>query len=336
MNALITGASGFIGSHLAAALTAAGHRVRCLVRATSRTDRLPADNIELVYGDVTDLPSVRQATKDTNVVFHLAGLVKALNLQGLLRVNEQGTQHVAQACAEQPVPPVLVLVSSLAAAGPSPDGRSRIESDPAQPVSNYGRSKRAGELAALRFADRVPLTIVRPPVVFGEGDPALVSAFLPIKWLRMHFVPGFSQRRASLVHAADLVAGLLAAAERGERAYTSELEDPARGIYYFASERDPTLGEFGELLARSMGRRGVRVVYAPAFLGWGAAGGNELLARIRRQANIFSFDKMRELTAGSWVCGADRAREQLGFSVAADLETRMAQTAAWYQQEGWI
>ena len=222
----------------------------------------------------------------------------------------------------QPTPPILLVVSSLAAAGPSPHGRLRRESDPACPVSNYGRSKRAGELAAAQFADRVPLTIVRPPVVFGEGDPAMLSMFRPIKWLRVHVVPGFTEHRASMLHAADLAAGLIAAAQRGERIVPESTDGDSRGHYFFAADVHPTFAEWGWLIARSLGRRRVQVVRAPEFLGWGLACGSEAWSRLRRP-HIFSVDKLREATAGSWVCDADRAHRELGFSVAADLETQL-------------
>ncbi len=236
VKALITGASGFIGAHLATALTGQGHHVRCLVRPSSRVDHLSDLGAELAFGDVTDPHSVATATKGVDVVFHLAGLIKALNYDELLRVNEQGSRNVAQACADQGKPPVMILVSSLAAAGPSQSDRPRLETDPAQPVSNYGRSKRAGELAATSFADRIPLTIVRPPVVFGEGDLSMLSMVRPIKLLRLHLVPGFTGRRASMIHAADLVAGLITAAERGERIVPGDNEGTARGFYFLADE----------------------------------------------------------------------------------------------------
>jgi nucleoside-diphosphate-sugar epimerase len=336
VKALITGASGFIGAHLAATLVARGNRVTCLVRPTSCTDRLDSLAVKLAYGDVGDPASLVAAMRGEDVVFHLAGLTKALAYEELLRVNELGTRNVAKACADQASPPVLVLVSSLAAAGPSPTDRPRLETDPACPVSNYGRSKRAGELAAVRFADRVPVTIVRPPVVFGEGDASMLPMFRPIKWLRVHLVPGFTERLVSMIHAVDLVAGLIAAAERGERVAVAGDGNPAQGYYFMAAERSPTFAEWGQLIARSLGCRRLRVVRAPELLSWGLAGANEAWARLRRRPHIFNLDKIREATAGSWVCGADRARRDLGFAVGADLESRFAQTTRWYRSQGWI
>jgi len=96
-----------------------------------------------------------------------------------MRVNAAGVGAVAQACADQRDRPVLVLVSSLAAAGPSGE-RPTVESDPPMPVSHYGRSKLAGEQMAMKFADALPITVVRPCIVFGAGDRGMYEVFRPI------------------------------------------------------------------------------------------------------------------------------------------------------------
>ena len=126
----VTGASGFMGQHLVAALAARGACVRCLVRPTSRVRSLTRQGAELCLGDVTQPEVLRDGIAAADVVFHLAGLTRALHVRDLMRINAQGTWNVARACAAQARPPVLVVVSSLAAAGPSPPGRIRAEGDP--------------------------------------------------------------------------------------------------------------------------------------------------------------------------------------------------------------
>ncbi|HEY4759337.1 MAG TPA: NAD-dependent epimerase/dehydratase family protein, partial [Thermoguttaceae bacterium] len=160
---LITGASGFIGSHLTPALVARGDDVTCLVRRTSKIDALQRLGTRLVYGDMTQEESLIKAVEGQEIVYHLAGLTLALKDRHFFQVNQAGIRNIAHVCAMQFQPPVLLVVSSLAAAGPALDGRPKIESDPARPVSAYGRSKRDGEQEAKLFAHRVPTTIVRPP-----------------------------------------------------------------------------------------------------------------------------------------------------------------------------
>ena len=168
-----------------------------------------------------------------------------------MRVNAGGVDAVAAACAEQADRPVLVLVSSIAAAGPSGE-MPKTESDPPMPVSDYGRSKLAGEQAAARYAGAVPITIVRPCVVFGAGDRGVYEVFKPIARSGVHVVPGRGDRRVSLIAVADLVECIVLAAENGERLAA---DDSGRGIYFAAAE-DLSHVELGSAIAHALGKSG--------------------------------------------------------------------------------
>lgn len=333
MRSLVTGASGFIGLHVVETLAARGREVRCLVRRTSNVERLRPLGVELVYGDMTDEASVAAAASGVDEVFHLAGAIKAFRAADFQQVNEQGVAHVVAASAAQPRPPVVVIVSSLAAVGVSPADRHRQESDPPQPVSNYGRSKLAGELAAARRAGDVPISIVRPPIVFGEGDWGMLKMFRPIARLGLHVVPGFTSRRYALIHATDLAEALVAAAERGARLDPKQgLQGP--GTYHVALEEQPTYADLGRLIARAIGRPTARVRRTPEWMSWMFAGVSETHSRIVRRPSIVNFDKMREACAGSWTCDTTRARTELGFAPRATLAERLEQTARWYREQG--
>jgi len=334
---LVTGATGFIGSHLAAALCQRGDEVTCLVRRTSRLDRLSPLGVRLVYGDVTEPDSLPEAVAGNQIVYHVAGCTKAFRKGRLFEVNEQGTANVARACAERTEPPVLVAVSSLAAAGPAPDGQPRTEADPAAPVSNYGRSKLAGERAAAQFADRLPITIVRPPIVFGEADRDSFAMFQAIARFRIHLVPTFRRHRYSLIHAADLAELLILAAQRGTRLSSDPAGGPSpRGHYFAACEAHPTYAELGRMIAAALGHRRVLVLPAGPLAVRTVATLSEAWSRVIRRPNILNFDKVREIRAGSWVCSAQAATDELGFSPATPLAERLRQTAQWYRQEGWL
>ncbi len=214
---LVTGATGFIGSHLTQRLVAQGHAVRCLVRATSHTESLRTLGVELVEGNLFDGASVAGAVRGMDRVYHLAGLTSAVRRATLMQANGLGTWHVAKACAQQPVPPVLVYVSSVAAAGPTGRGQIRTEQDRPQPISNYGHSKRAGEVAVERLAERIPVTVVRPGIVFGQFGRELLPMFWSLGRLRVHAVAGYQSPRLSVIHVADLVELLVRASEDGRR-----------------------------------------------------------------------------------------------------------------------
>lgn len=335
---LVTGASGFIGTHLVAALTARGDDVTCLVRKSSKTSALSAAGVRLVYGDVTDRESLPAAIAGQEIVYHVAGCTQALDPRYFYRVNQRGVGNVALVCAGQAHPPVMVSVSSLAAAGPALNGRPKTEADRSYPVSHYGHSKRAGERAAEAFADRVPITIVRPPIVLGEGDRMGLPLFRSIARFGVHMVPGLDRRRFSLVHADDLVQLIILAAERGQRLPPRghpESHGP-RGYYFAACEEDPAYADLGRLVAESMGRHVVVCIPTATPLVWMVAVAGEAISRIGHHPLFMNLDKAREITAGNWLCSAARAAEELGYAVGARLLDRLRQTAQWYRREGWL
>jgi nucleoside-diphosphate-sugar epimerase len=337
-HALITGSAGFIGSSLARELVSRGSQITCLVRKSSRLQRLADVSPPLAYGDVTDPHSLREPMAGASLVYHLAGAHTSLRAAEFCRVNEQGVRNLLDVAAAQPQPPVVVLVSSLAAAGPAPWGRLRADDDPPCPVSHYGRSKRAGELVAEEFAGRLPITIIRPGITFGEGDMLSLPIFRAIARSRMHFVPGYFPNRFSMMHVADLVEVLISAAQRGKRLTPEACAggSPAKPGYYFAAcGEDPTYFEFGRLIARAMGIRALAMPWATPVV-WMVAAINELRGQIRRRPFNLGLDKAREATAGSWACSCQTMIDDLGFRCPLPLQERLRQTVAWYREEGWL
>ncbi len=333
---LVTGASGFIGTHLVRALVERGDTTTCLVRRHSHVGPLEALGVRLCRGDVNDAESLRSAVASQDVVYHLAGRTGAVHRKHFYAVNEAGTRTVAEVCAARNTPPVLISVSSLAAAGPSAPDRPHTEADPSVPVSHYGRSKLAAEQALAAQAARVPITVVRPPIVFGSSDRLGLPLFASVVRFGVQAIPTLSRPRFSMVHAADLVSLLLAAADAGERLPAETAQPAGRGLYYASCGQDPTLGEFSQMIARAAGRRRALVVPVPPRVTWSIAAVLELFARVLRRPAALSFDKAREATAGSWTCSAAKAADALNFRPAATLEERVAETVDWYRREKWL
>ena len=335
---LVTGATGFIGSKLTQRLVERGDDVTCLVRASSKVDHLRELGVRLALGDMRDDEAIRAAVTSVDVVYHLAGLTTAFRAQDLMQVNAEAFGKLAAACAGCVQPPIVLFVSSLSAAGPSALDRPRAESDCPAPVSNYGRAKRAGEIIAEEYASRVPITIVRPPIVFGEGDLPMAHVFRTIARFNVHFALGMAQYRYAMVHVWDLVDALILCADKGSRlSQASEHRNgcgSSRGYYFVADDEQPTFADFGRLIGDSMGRHRVRVLSSPGpVLFWTFAAMAEAAARLRGQPHIFNLDKARDALAGNWTCNTRAIRDELGFSPRATLAERLRQTSDWYRQQ---
>jgi dihydroflavonol-4-reductase len=330
--ALVSGATGFVGSNLVAELLARGWSVRCLVRNLDRAAALAQLGAELATGSLQDFDSIFRATTDVDVVFHVAGRTAAIRRQDFFLDNVDGTRAVMKAAGEQPTPPTVVFVSSLAAGGPSVIGAPRRESEPSNPVSAYGTSKLAAEQATTEFATRVPLSILRPPVVFGPADRNSLQLFKTVIAMRIHLIPGFRTMPMSIVHVADLCAGMIEIAEHGSRVTTA---NPSQGIYYITSGPTITYSEMGRLAARALGR-GVFVVPTPKTIFRIVGGAGEIIGRIRRQPVLLNWDKMREATASGWECSDEKLRSELNYNPPLSIEQRFIDTATWYRDHKWL
>jgi dihydroflavonol-4-reductase len=287
-----------------------------------------------VVGDLLSPESYAEAVSGADEVYHLASLLKMPWSPAFRAVHVDGTDAVVRTCEDATSPPRLILVSSLAAAGPAPSGGVRTEAMAAEPVSIYGRAKRDAELAAVERADRVPLTIVRPPAVFGAWDRSLLQLFESVG-RGLHLVPGNEESRLSMVDARDLARVLVAAGERGERVDPTRPEE-GRGIYYAACDEQPTYGELGGLVATAMGVPPPRILRLPRVAARAAAMVSEAVARLRDRPTILNRDKIREAHGGCWTCSPEKAGQDLQWRPRAHLDALLAETAHWYREAGWL
>lgn len=335
---LVTGATGFIGQRLVERLVEQGHDVACLVRATSRVEPLEKLGVERVVGSLSDDASFAAALRGVEIVYHLAGLTQATRKEDFQRVNAGGTKALCRIAAGTGTAPTVVLVSSLAAAGPSPPGVPHTESTPPAPISHYGKSKLGAEYAARVHADKLPLSIVRPPAVFGPGDNAGVLLFKSLRNFPVHFVPQMKGLPLSLIYVDDLVESLIAVGERGERVvYTEDqaaMNDPT-GLYYAADPAESSYGQMGRMAGAAMDRR-VWVFCRRKYPFLPLALGSDLLGRLRGKAPVFGMDKLREACASGWVCDPAKIATGLGWQPKTPLAERYQQTHDWYVENGWL
>jgi len=318
MRVLVTGATGFVGGALVAALREHQHDVRALVRSRPRAEGLVAQGVELTLGEVGDRQALADAVGGVQAVVHLAGLLAEPHPGDFIRVNVEGTRNVVEA-AEAAGVERLVFVSSVSASGPSPTGAPLTETQPSSPASAYGRSKADAERLVRAHGERLPYTIVRPPVVYGPGDRKLLPLF---KLARLGVLPsaGAGTERVSLVHVRDLAVGIAAA-----------LEHPAaaRDTFFLADPDAPSLRELLRTIGLAAGAD-VHVLPLPPAAVFGAALLTETLGRLVRRTPMFNSDLIADLVGHSWVCSPDHAREVLGFETKIGWREGLRDAAGWY------
>jgi nucleoside-diphosphate-sugar epimerase len=328
MRILVTGGSGFVGSYVAEQLAGQGHVVRALVRPKSDKRFLQTlQGIEFAPGAVEDAASVRAAMDGVDGVIHVAGLVKARSPAEFHAVNTQGTQNLLDAALE--VAPKLkrfVCVSSLAAIGSSPDGKPIPDDAEPKPVTHYGRSKLAAERAVIAAKDKLPVTVIRPPLVYGPRDRETLAFFTSIQRGVLPLL-GDGRNTLSMIYGEDCAAACVRAL----------LADVPSGRAYFVD--DGNVYVWREALAEveaALEKRAFLRVGLPMGVLVASAALSQLWGKLTNTAQMLTLDKVNELKQRHWVCSGEGARRELGWTPKTSWPQGVRQAIAWYRQERWL
>ena len=324
--AVVTGANGFVGSHLVDLLLEQNFKVRCIVRKTSNLKWLINKDIEIYDTGLFDNEGLRKAFKDAEYIFHVAGVVKSKRPEGYFKGNVETTRNLLETALEykQKIKRVLI-VSSSTAAGPSLDEKPVNEKSECHPITTYGRSKLAEEKLAQTYMDRIPITICRAPAVYGERDTEILIFFKTFDKGLMTTI-GFDKKLVSLIHVCDLVNGFLLAA----------LNDKAAGeVYFISSEKYYTWQEVGEVTSNIMKKNPVKVK-VPHSVVFSIAAIAQFFAMFNHNPATLNIEKAKDITQKLWICDTGKAIRDLNYHQKISIEEGIKRTVEWYKEMKWI
>lgn len=327
MKVLLTGATGFIGSHVAEILVGKGYDVYCLTRKTSSLQWLTSPHIHTVEGSLGNEESLYKAVEDTDMVFHIAGLTSARNREEFFQGNQGGTRNLLNAVLKKaPNLKHFVHVSSLAAVGPAPSLQQPVDETTAyHPITAYGESKKAAEEEVLSERQRLPVTIVRPPAVYGPRDTAVLTFFQTVNKGIAPLI-GFSDKHVSLIHSADLSRGIVMAGE-SERSIGE--------VYFISSSRFYSWSEVSRATGVALNKR-LLTVKLPHSLVKTIAGVSGFFGRFAAKPPVLNYEKGLDMIQPYWICTYEKADRDFGYRQEVSLEDGVADTVNWYIKQGWL
>lgn len=327
MRFLVTGGSGFVGSHLIEFLLKKKHTVRVLLRSDRISPRLQDLPVETAVAPYSDPQALKKAVKGVDCILHVGGVTKGVTADDYFAGNAVTTRALLDAAVSvKPRPARFLLVSSIAMIGPVADpDRPAGEDDPPRPVETYGASKLAAELITRSYSHLIPVTVVRPPTVFGPRD---VDCFEMFKLAnkRLNLFYGNARKQTSIVYIEDLVDGIYRAATAKKGINRS---------YFLCNQEAVTWKELQNGIKRAVGKRCL-TIYLPGFIPRIAAFFGDIYAKLSGKAVLINSQKVKMGKPRYWITSNERARRELKFKEQRTLQENLQSTCDWYRSEGWL
>lgn len=325
MKVLVTGGTGFLGSHLVEELLRRKIFVKCFIRNPRKMKWLHGTPSEIIHGNCADEKSLDMAVAGVDCIIHAAGLVRAIDCGDLYITNVGGTKNLIESVARiNPDIKRFVYISSQAASGPSAPAEQKTENDIANPVSHYGLSKLLGEAEVFKFKDKLPVTVLRPPAIYGPRDK---DVFVFFKYAQKSFFPvANTEKHFNISFVSDVVDGIIGAIE----------SDRAAGqIYNIGDDTVFSWRSLAETLIETINSR-ARIIQIPESVFYLSAFFSEVFARLTEKPAVISFDKLREIKQKDWLFSAEKAKNDFGYKPRISLEKGIKITYDWYLRKGWL
>lgn len=324
MKAFVTGGTGFVGSHLVDALIAHPEyeEVRCLVRSSDKW--LEGKKIVRVKGDLNDLKTIAKALNDVDIIFHVAGIVRARTQKEFDLANVNATEDLVRIAQKKKVSNMIVL-SSLAGVGPS-FGEPLDETDDLKPISMYGESKKKMEEVIHEIAGKNDsIKIIRPPAVYGPRETDIYTFFKTFSKGICPIVGDGNHPRLSMVYVSDLINGIMKASEKKEKGVHT---------YFISGPEDYNWNQIRSVTEVVMGKKTLPIKIKP---GWvkKIAGVIEGSASLFGKYPVVNREKANEMIM-EWTCTSQKAKKELGYLPSMSLQEGISRTIHWYKKHNWL
>jgi nucleoside-diphosphate-sugar epimerase len=323
---VVTGASGFIGSHLVDRLLQEGHTVRCILRKSSSKQWLENKPVEIYDCGLFDKNSLKDILKDATYLFHIAGVVKAKKKEDYFKGNVETTRVLLDVLTEvNPNINRVLITSSMSACGPSLDGEPCTEETTEHPITTYGRSKLAQEEIAIKYMDKLPITIVRLHAVYGERDTEVYQFFKAYNKGIMVTV-GFNEKKINLVHVSDAVNGIFLATIN---------EKSKNQTYFIASEEIYDSNKISQSMAKAFGKK-AHILRLPHGVVYALAAITQFFSMFGKKPATLNWEKARDMVQSNWSCRITKAKMDFNYSQLISLDEGMKRTLDWYREMKWL
>lgn len=328
MKVLVTGATGFVGSHVVDELLLRGFDVSYIARATSNHRWLKDKKVTLRQGSLYNSESLRAAVADVDAIIHVAGQISGRNEADFYKGNVTATSNLLTAVRNnRPSLERFVHISSGAVNGPATSlEKPATEEDVMQPITAYGRTKAKAEEVVRGEMNAIPSTIIRPPVVYGPRDEATLTFF---KMVYKGFAPliGFDEKFVSMIYVKDLVRGIV-----------DSMVNPAAvgGTYFITSEEAYAWQQIANVTAAVSGRRKLTTIRIPHPVVLTLAGTVGGLSKIFGKPSVLNYEKGQDIIQKYWISSNAKARKELGFRPTFSLQEGIEDTIAWYLENKWL
>jgi len=323
----VTGGTGFIGGHLIDALLERGCEVRLLARKTSSFQYIDKNAVRIFYGDINSLEPPAGWLDGAHYLFHCAGLTIAKTRADFFRCNAAACETLYRSAldvAGQTLKAVIHL-SSLAAVGPAEKGQTVDENSVCNPVTYYGQSKLAGEKIALKFSDELPIIVLRPPVVYGPREKNFFEYLKQLSCGRQIHI-GKGERHLSLIHSADLIRAMIAAAENPL---------PPERVFFATDGAKYSWDEVGKT-ALSVLNGKARKIILPESVMTALAVLLETVCIFRNSAPLLDRQRMIDIRQSAWTASSEKFFHQFQFKPRYDLREGLENTLSWCRKNQWL